>query len=104
MSPPTSTAGPGWPIAPGMKSIGEPIVTSGGTLASLIHHPRYSMLPQNRPSRPQPLLPPLPLPQLLSAQPPPTRPPGTVVTAPGLPASVGTGVDCLAISAGSAAP
>src|SRR5262245_32909223 len=97
------TAVPGWPMAPGTRSVGEPIVASGGTLASLIHHARYSMLPQNRPSRPQEPLPPEPLPQLLSAQPPPTRPLGTDVTAPVLP-SVITGEVGLAISTGRAAP
>src|SRR5262249_58126607 len=94
--PPMITAVPGWPIAPGTKSFGEPIVASGGTLASLIHHARYSMLPQNRPSRPQLPLP-LPLPQLLSAQPPPTRPAGTGVAAAVL-SSLVIGAVCFAAS------
>src|SRR5437762_7609717 len=103
--PPIATTVPGWPIAPGTRSVGEPMVTSGGAGASLIHQARYSKLIQYLPSRPHTPLP-LPLPpQPFAPQLPSRRPAGTVVTVPVLPvASVVTGAACLATSAGRADP
>src|ERR671910_2917636 len=55
MSPPNSTTVPGAPSTP--APAGGPVVTSGGTPSSRVHHIRYSALAQYRyggPHRPGP--------------------------------------------------
>src|SRR5436309_770526 len=50
LSPPNRTAVPGWPRIPADEA--GPVVTSGGSLLSLIHHKRSSALTQKRPGGP----------------------------------------------------
>src|SRR5438874_8761861 len=53
ISPPSRTRVPGCPNAPGTVSVGEPVVTNGGTRGSFVHQYRYSMLAHIRPGGPQ---------------------------------------------------